>query len=282
MKGKIYLLLFGLIAAINSESTAQTFQSSSAEIGYQIGTSYYLGDLNPNSPLSGRQHVTQGGYYRHHFNSRTGIRLQLLQGVVEAWDEDSQSSWAQNRNLHFRNKIVEFSISGEINYIDHVMGDPGDRLTGYLTAGLAYFSHDPEAKDSYGNWHPLQPLGTEGQGWAFDTNPYKLSGLAIPVGMGFKINLGPAIAFQVEWGIRKTWTDYLDDVSTSYVNPVEIRQARGDLAFEMADRILALPDGASSSEGLQRGDPGLDDKYGYFLASIAFRVSKKPTSCWNQ
>jgi len=146
MKGKIYLLLFGLIAAINSESTAQTFQSSSTEIGYQIGTAYYIGDLNPNSPFSGRQHVTQGGYYRHHFNSRLGIRLQLLQGVVEAWDEDSQNSWAQNRNLHFRNKIVEFSISGEINYIDHVMGDPGNRLTGYLTAGFAYFSHDPEAR----------------------------------------------------------------------------------------------------------------------------------------
>ena len=282
MKGKIYLLLFGLILTINSKATAQTFQSASKEIGYQIGTSYYLGDINPTSPFNGRQHVTQGGYYRHHFNSRLGVRLQILQGVVEAWDADSDNAWAQNRNLHFRNKIVEFSVSGEINYIDHVMGDPGDRLTGYLTAGIAYFTHDPEAMDSYGNWHPLQPLGTEGQGWVFENDPYKLSGIALPIGMGFKINLGPALAFQLEWGLRKTWTDYLDDASTSYVNAVEIRQSRGDLAYELADRILALPEGVSSSEGLQRGDPGLDDKYGYFLASVAFRVSKKPTSCWNQ
>ena len=100
--------------------------------------------------------------------------------------------------------------------------------------------------------------------------------------MGFKVNLGPAIAFQMEWGLRKTWTDYLDDVSTSYVNPVELRQARGELALEMADRILDLPDELSTSQGLQRGDSGLDDKYGFFLASIAFRVSKKPTSCWEQ
>lgn len=282
MKIYIYFLFISLITAIQPVSIAQTFQSSSKEIGYQIGTSYYLGDLNPNNPLGGRQHVTQGGYYRHHFNSRVGVRLQLLQGVVEAWDEDSENGWAQNRNLHVRNKIVEFSVSGEINYIDHVMGDPGDRLTGYLSAGIAYFTHDPEAQDSYGNWHPLQPLGTEGQGWVLDNNPYKLSGLAIPIGMGFKMNVGPAIAFQIEWGLRKTWTDYLDDVSRSYVSPVEIRQSRGDLAFEMADRILALPEGVSSAEGLQRGDSGLDDKYGYFLASIAFRVSKKPTSCWNQ
>jgi len=61
-----------------------------------------------------------------------------------------------------------------------------------------------------------------------------------------------------------------------------LRQARGELALEMADRIIEIPDGLSSSEGLQRGDPGLNDKYGYFLASLAFRVSKKPTSCWEQ
>ena len=277
---KIAMCLFMATSAF--DSFGQIFQGGSKEIGYQIGTSYYLGDLNPSNPLAGRQHVVQGGYFRHNINSRIGIRLQLLQGTIEAWDEDSNNAWSQNRNLHFRNKMVEFSVSGEINYIDHVMGNTDNRLTGYLTAGIAYFTHDPEAKDSYGNWHPLQPLGTEGQGWTFGNDPYRLSGIALPFGMGFKVNLGPAIAFQMEWGLRKTWTDYLDDVSTSYVNPVELRQARGELALEMADRILDLPDELPHSQGLQRGDPGLDDKYGYFLASIAFRVSKKPTSCWEQ
>lgn len=277
---KILMCLF--MATFAFDSFAQIFQGGSKEIGYQIGTTYYLGDLNPSNPLAGRHHVVQGGYFRHNINSRIGIRLQLLQGTIEAWDEDSNNAWAQNRNLHFRNKLVEFSVSGEINYIDHVMGNTDHRLTGYLTAGIAYFTHDPEAMDSYGNWHPLQPLGTEGQGWTFGNDPYKLNGIALPFGMGFKVNLGPAIAFQMEWGLRKTWTDYLDDVSTSYVNPVELRQARGELALEMADRILDLPDELSTSQGLQRGDSGLDDKYGFFLASIAFRVSKKPTSCWEQ
>ncbi|PCJ80326.1 MAG: hypothetical protein COA49_08815 [Bacteroidetes bacterium] len=261
---------------------AQTFQSGTREIGYQIGTGYYLGDLNPTNPLKARNHIAQGGYYRHNINSRVGIRIQLMQAEIEAWDEDSKNAWAQNRNLHFRNKIMEFSVSGEINYIDFTMGDPGDRLTGYLTAGIAYFTHDPEAMDKYGNWHPLQPLGTEGQGWTFGLDPYKLNGIALPFGMGFKLNIGPAIAFQMEWGLRKTWTDYLDDVSTQYTNAVALRQARGELALELADRIITLPDGLSSSQGLQRGDPGLNDKYGFFLASLAFRVSKKPTSCWMQ
>ena len=53
-------------------------------------------------------------------------------------------------------------------------------------------------------------------------------------------------------------------------------------SVELADRIIALPEGVDSSEGLQRGDPGRNDKYGYFLASISIRVSKKPTTCWEQ
>ena len=255
---------------------------SSKEIGYQIGTGYYIGDLNPSNPLKNRFQIAQGGYFRNNINSRVSIRLQIMDGYIEAWDEDSEVSWAQNRNLHFRNRIQEFSVLGEINYIDHVLGNPTNRLTGFLTTGIAFFTHDPESMDSYGNWHPLQPLGTEGQGWVDGTEYYQLSGIALPFGMGFKINLGSTMSFQMEWGMRKTWTDYLDDVSTSYVNSVDLRIERGELSAELADRIVALPDGVTSSEGLQRGDPGRDDKYGYFLASVSFRVSKKPTTCWEQ
>ena len=263
-------------------SAQDRYFGSSREIGYQIGTGYYIGDLNPTSPLTNRFHISQGCYFRNNFNSRVSIRLQLMDGYVEAWDEDSEVTWAQNRNLHFRNRIKEYSITGEINYIDHEIGNSSHRLTGFLTTGLALFTHDPESMDSYGNWQPLRPLGTEGQGWVDGVEYYQLSGVALPFGMGFKINLSSAISFQAEWGMRKTWTDYLDDVSTTYVNSIDQRIERGELSAELADRIIALPNGITSSEGLQRGDPGRDDKYGYFLASISFRVSKKPSTCWQQ
>ena len=267
--------------ALGLDSIAQALGGGSKEIGYQIGTSYYIGDLNPDNPSKTRPHIAQGGFYRSNINSRLGVRFQIMNGTVEAWDEDSDNSWALNRNLHFRNNITEFSVQGEINYIDHVLGNPKHRFSAFLTAGVAYFNHDPEAQDSNGNWHPLQPMGTEGQGWIEGVDPYSLSGLAIPYGMGFKVNLGVSLSFQMEWGMRKTWTDYLDDVSTSYVNRLQLIEERGELSAELADRIMELPDGVNS-EGLQRGDPGRNDKYGYVLASISLRVSKKPTTCWEQ
>lgn len=279
---KSITLFLGLALCCVNLSNAQRGFGESKEIGYQLGTSYYIGDLNPDHPLGCRYHIAQGGYYRHNFNSRVGLRVQIIQGTVEAWDEDSNNPWSVNRNLHFRNTIMEYSACGEINYIDHVLGNPKHRITGFLTAGLAYFSHDPESMDSFGNWHPLQPLGTEGQGWIDGVENYKLTGVAMPFGMGFKVNLGTVMSFQMEWGMRKTWTDYIDDVSTSYVDLNALRQEKGELSAELADRIIDLPEGVEDSEGLQRGDPGRNDKYGFFLASLSFRVIKKPTTCWEQ
>lgn len=276
MRFTVYIILLCCAFNLNAQSNL----GESKEIGYQIGTSYYIGDLNPDNPLGCRYHLAQGGYYRYNINSRIGVRFQILQGTIEAWDEDRKNPWSVNRNLHFRNTMMEYSITGEINYIDHVLGNPENRITGFLSAGLAYYSHDPESMDSFGNWHPLQPMGTEGQGWIEGIDVYKLSGVALPYGMGFKMNLGTLMSFQMEWGMRKTWTDYLDDVSTSYVDNDVLRIERGELSAELADRIIELPEGMDSSAGMQRGDPGRNDKYGYVLASIAFRVSKKLTSCW--
>ena len=134
-----------------------------------------------------------------------------------------------------------------------------------------------------GNWQPLQPLGTEGQGWFEEVENYLTWGVAVPYGIGIKGTLGEAMSLQLEWGARKVWTDYLDDVSTVYMNPSLLREARGQTAVEFADRAedreLAV---GQSIAGLQRGDPGRADRYGYFLVSLGFRVSKKATTCWEQ
>ena len=96
--------------ALSFGAIAQKHNGASQEIGYQIGASYYIGDLNPDNPLQSRPHITQGGFYRSNINSRVGVRFQVLNGTIEAWDQDSDNSWQTNRNLHFRNNITEFSI----------------------------------------------------------------------------------------------------------------------------------------------------------------------------
>ncbi len=146
---------------------AQRNFDQSKEIGLAIGTGYYMGDINPGTHLAGRLSAGYGGYYRHNFSSRLSLRVNYFKGRVEAWDEDSRDPWQINRNLHFRNDISELSALIEINYLDHQVGNLGDKLTAFLFTGLGVYNHMPEAQLE-GQWTPLQPLGTEGQGttWA--------------------------------------------------------------------------------------------------------------------
>lgn len=261
---------------------AQRQFNESKEIGVAAGTAYYIGDINPYTHFGGRLHTSVGGFFRYNITPRVSVRANVLRGTVEAWDEDSKSPWQVNRNLHFRNRITEYGALVELNYLDHRLGNPDDRVGAYLFTGFAVYSHMPEAEID-GVWYALQPLGTEGQGttWgeARGIRPYTTAGVSLPLGFGFKVNVGPAVAFNVEWGVRKTWNDYLDDVSTTYADVRVLRAEKGDLAASFAERMVALPDGREQVAGLQRGDPGKDDAYGFITASLCFRVSKKPTTC---
>ena len=144
-------------------SYAQRKFDQSKELGAILGTGYYIGDINPNRHFGGRYNVGFGGFFRYNIDSRLSVRGQYFQGTVEAWDEDSDLAWQQNRNLHFRNTIQEVSVLAEINYYDHKIGNPDDHFAAYLFTGLAFYSHMPEASLD-DNWFALAPLGTEGQG----------------------------------------------------------------------------------------------------------------------
>ena len=173
----------------------------------------------------------------------------------------------------------------EINYLDHQIGNPGHRLTAFLYAGLGVYTHMPEAELD-GLWTPLQPLGTEGQGttWgeANGVDAYGTMGISIPFGFGFKSNIGPFTTLNIDWGVRKTWTDYLDDVSGMYADRAVLLQERGEVTAALADRSLLPEGGVNNQGGLQRGDPSRTDMYAYITASLSFRISKKPTTCWSE
>ena len=286
--GRILSLLccmgFFWVLVVPKALTQRRFDQSK-ELGFSVGTGYYLGDLNPSKHLGGHLSAGFGAYYRHNLTGRISLRANFFRGQIEAWDADSPDLWQQNRNLHFRNEISEVSALIEVNYLEHRMGNPGDRFTAFLFTGIAAYNHMPEAFVE-GNWIPLQPLGTEGQGTTWGDSrglePYATGGVSIPFGFGFKANIGPFMAICFDWGVRKTWSDYLDDVSGTYADALVLQQENGLLAMELADQSL-VPLGSSSNQaGMQRGNPGRADLYGFLSASISFRISKRPTTCWVQ
>ena len=281
---KLNCLIILHFVSLNAFSQKNKYERSK-DIGLLIGTSYYIGEVNPYKHFGTRMKMGGGLSFRNNFNRRWTAKSILLVGVVEAWDEDSDDAWIRNRNLHFRNQIIEGSLQFELNFFDYQLGNQQYNWSPYLFGGIAYFNMKPMANYK-GTWYELQTLGTEGQGSSLGGEKYKTSMLSVPFGVGFKTNIFAIFGLSVEWGVRKTWTDYFDDISGKYANPSVLEDESGPLASILSDRSLVkeIPDPNNSARkndtGLQRGDPGRKDYYFFCMVSLNIRIDKRATSCW--
>jgi hypothetical protein len=268
-----------LCQRISAQGSATKFDRSK-EISLITGTSYYIGEINPYKHFGGRLHLGGGMSFRNNISKRWSYKGSLLYGSVEAWDKDSKDLWQKNRNLNFRNQFVEGSFQVELNFINYQIGSD-DRISPYLFTGLAYFQMNPQGYYK-GTWYPLQPLGTEGQGNKGYPEKYRNGGMAIPAGVGLKVNIWAIFGLSVEWGVRRTWTDYFDDISRNYPDPAVMLGKNGNstLASKMSDQSLLKEGPTGTNYGVQRGDPGRKDLYFFCLVSLNVRIDKKATTCW--
>ena len=263
---------------------APVARAQTAEIGLMGGVMYYHGDLNnvhfKNSNISG------GLFYRYNINQRLAFRINFLYGNVDAADSDARDPVKINRNLSFKSSITELAGMMEFHYYKYSPGSKLHWFSTYLLTGIAYFRMNPKAK--LGNvWYELNALSTEGQGLEGGPKRYKLDAFAIPVGLGAKFNIGKRVSISVEYSIRFTFTDYLDDVSGTYFSSDRLEKEVGNVTVQLADRRIdktaPVQDATGQTLGLQRGDPSRNDWYGFAGLFFSFRIGKDPNTCarWN-
>lgn len=270
----IVLILIGLLSFTSVHS-----QKLAHEIGGWLGGSYYLGEFNPYKQYN-NTHFAGGLLYRHNINKRIALRLGVSYGMVHGNDSESNIEANVNRNLSFRSKIIEVGPILELNFVEYEAGRKIGRnyykniISPYLFMGLNYFKMNPQAalNDDYID---LQALGTEGQGSDLnDKKKYSLNQISIPMGIGVKMSVGARINISLEYGIRKTFTDYLDDVSGKYVDPVALAQLNGPLAATYADQSLSQEGINGSNEGAMRGNPKHKDWYSFSGLVVTFCLGR--------
>lgn len=244
-----------------------------SEIGITGGVSYYIGDINPLRHYPTNTRFGGGLLYRYNFDPRYALRLQGLYTRLEAYDADARDPLQQRRNLGFRTNLFEASALLEINFLKFRSLDRKDDhlWTPYVFVGLAYFHFNPQAflDDT---WYDLQPLGTEGQGSSAGGDPYKLDVMSIPFGVGFKFAMTDRLDLGVEWGLRRTYTDHLDDVSGIYVDNDRLAFETGPLTAELADPSVLRETGQNT--GRSRGDGKTVDWYQYTGISLNWRLTR--------
>lgn len=247
--------------------TFMSIRAQRNEIGLLLGTTYYLGDLNPSKQFLQAKPAV-GLVYRYVFNQRWAIKMDGLYGSVAG--ADSISKFNIKRNLSFKSPLAEFSTQLELNFLPYMTGNlTKNYFTPYIFAGISVFGFNPKAEYD-GTWYKLKPLGTEGQGTSYyNKKPYSLVNIAFPFGLGFKYSIGSNICIGVEWGMRKATTDYLDDVSTTYADPLILSAENTPLSAILADRSKV-----QNETDMQRGNSGTKDWYSFAgaFATIKFKA----------
>ena len=252
MKKLLFSLLIGL-------SCQLSFAQQGWEAGGWAGISYYFGDLNTNFDL-GQPNLSGGLIARYNFNNRIAAKFSANYGFVEAYDSRSENIYEQARNLSFQSNILDGTFQMEFNFFPYNHGSKDEFFTPYLLAGFSVFYFNPKTEYE-GELVELRPLGTEGQ---FKGEEYYTVTGALSYGGGIKIDLSYRWSLNLEINARRTFTDYLDDVSTVYPDKDDLEQLRGELAVALTDRSIPIP-GVNAEEigepGRQRGNSRDKDTY---------------------
>jgi hypothetical protein len=247
------------------------------EIGLTVGVANYYGDLQPKFFASYGYQPMGGIVYKYFMSPHIGLRFGATYTNLSAADSLSDLPANRARNLSFATHLFELHGAVEINFL------PIDimrrKVTPYIFGGISVFYFNPYAMDNAGDKVFLRALSTEGQGLPMypDRKQYSLVNMAFPFGGGLKFFIGKKIMLTGELGFRYTNTDYLDDVSKSYVNLDTLQKYKGKIAKQLSYRgntVLGSDPNYNPSYGYQRGDSKSNDWYWYgnITATIYFRA----------
>ncbi|MEO8583943.1 MAG: DUF6089 family protein [Flavitalea sp.] len=259
-------------------------KSSHIEAGVTFGPSNFLGDLGGNlgkgTPFLKDNNIketklTVGGFISYHPSELFAVRFALNKGVLSGDDAIIKAKGGleearKTRNSNFRSKFTEGLLMGEIyptTFLEYDQTDIYRKLRPYVVAGIGVFHFNPQGTDPLtGNWVALQPLHTEGQG--FPEYPgrkeYKLTQMNIPMGIGVKYFLTESLNVSFEIIHRKTFTDYIDDVSTDYIDPALFYQHMPAAQAQVAERLAnktGIPGATVYNAGQKRGTATNKDSY---------------------
>lgn len=236
------------------------------------GVANYQGDLQGSRFTFSQAGPAIGLGVSYNITNRLIARTAFTYARIAGNDKlNKEGKGVDIRNLNFKSNIWELQLAAEFNLLDLEYHS----FAPYIFAGAAVFRHNPFTFDQDNNKVFLQPLSTEGQGLAEypDRSPYSLTQFAIPFGGGVKLRLSDRVQIAGEIGLRKLFTDYIDDVSTNYADSAILATAKGPLAAELAYRGDELPQGGTYPEaGAQRGSPKHKDWYYTTGLKISYRL----------
>lgn len=246
------------------------------EIGVFVGGSLFKGDIgaHSNEYILFNSQPALGFQFKRNLNYHFGINLTVNRSELYGADKYSSDAFELERNLHFKSKITEFGLMLEFNFRPYMSRDPEHNMSPFIFAGITKFFFNPQAKHPDGTWQNLRSIGTEGQGSDFypTRRLYDLEGISVPFGIGYKINVYDFLTLNFNLSWRITFTDYIDDVSSTYIDISTLDDFDAKLVDQSNNKF---------NPGFQRGDPNNNDKYGFVGLTILYSIQDPKKDCNN-
>ena len=268
-------LFFPFLFLVSFQATAQDAIVQEGEFGFGLGGAHYFGDLNTRGRLN-RIKPAATIFFRKTFGNYISARIGASFAQLGYSDiYNTQNEYMYRRNLSFNTNVWELAIQGDFNFFRFMPGDALYNFTPYVTLGAGVFSYDPYAY-LQGEKVFLRPLGTEGQGSTLypDRKPYSTIAICFPVGAGVKYAINDRFNIAFEILHRITNTDYLDDVSKTYVDPVIFPpnpDGTPSQGFLLYDRSYETGE-AIGIIGRQRGNSRQKDQFVTAMIHLTFNL----------
>jgi hypothetical protein len=270
--------LITLIASVGLSAVAHgQYIYLKSEYGFGAGVAQYFGDLNSGQSFQYLRYNATA-FFKHNINPYISVKACGTYALLGGADRLNKSVYERSRNLSFESKVAEAAICGEFNFFNYSIGEPDHHFTPYINFGLGAMYYNPYAIYNDEKVY-LRPLGTEGQLYdEYKSRRYGNVALVMPVGIGFKYWVHAGLTFSAEISNRFTSTDYLDDVSATYIGkdkfpPNEPGSAYQDPGTLLQDRSSEVGP-AIGIAGRQRGINSTRDQYLFAQLSLSIRLKK--------
>ena len=285
----IVITLFIFSAELINAQPGLQWRSARHEFIIGLGATNFLGELG-GADAVGTNTMRDFNYestrylfnagYRYKLADAWAVRGSVFYGRLYGDDRYTEEIHRSSRNMHFRSPIVEIMADIQFSIVRErfarasllrVMGDYKNRPNFYIFTGVCGIYFNPKAQYTDGQWYALQPLGTEGQGRIPTREKYSRISVAIPIGLGLNYMIDENFGIGFEYSHRYAFTDYIDDVSTTYVDP----EIFGDDYLAKHFSNPPMRDGGEwegSIPGAQRGNPGNNDAYIFFTLNLTYKI----------
>jgi hypothetical protein len=228
-----------------------------------IGLSNYIGDLAP-TPVVTEVYPAASAFVRLNMSSSFSWTNSLL--VTRVTGDDKNFSFNASRGISFRTDIIESSSVFEFNFLKYGTGVLDNRMTSYIFMGLGLISYYPRTYIN-NEWVSMRGFKSEGV-------KYGEYSMIVPFGIGYKYQLNRTVTFECQFGFRKTFTDYLDDVSDKYADASDLLSRYGKVGVLVSDPTAYSTENSliSNKVGTRRGNPDFKDWYMVAGVSLTYRI----------